>query len=841
MESGTITRKLGSVFDELSDAFGPMYVKGDFQRKVARLMKAKTERQQILAELYTMFDECGIPYEQNRGNSYYQKLVEELTLPRFNDVEDRILRELCSRYTAYQSPEQYMERIVSRLEEAGDHKPGDTLRLRILRRFIRCGNYLSDMTEVRTGKNGKQTLIRKAGGRTEIEGYVAEKTGKKPDVDTVLENLDDGVFDRLDQAMAKARRSGEEKIAAAMDAFRALCAQRWDLTVTAGQTAILMDSQKMKRVESDLRQQSADAALRQFARSWLTAAEQADAGELKGKLTAVAEAKKALRGKKGVKVSAAVTAERQETAQKALDDLTAYASEQMGLELTGAQTELLLSRRRWNAVTASLIQPEESLAQKWESMLSAVTDAEPEETAALLEHWCGLWNDPARQDARKALQKAMDAIRKARDYAHEIRQSATALDGSVGLLRLVDDLAGGMFREGGVTRRNLYLFAMVYNMPFYTGAEGTIRRETDMEKNLFQDYYCNNLMRYLSVSFREKLSETELDPAGMGINYKNFAEMCYIYYIAQPDLTPVEKIEKSTRMIQRLRESQRFAARSANADLGTQVFRGRVVSTQGVRDLFVEDLLSRSEADFEQFLRDNYDCNTQRGYSMGVLDLETEQNTAFENYQELLEKLKERLRMGGVEAGQELESCGYGLYFYDVGAYQKGSFEDGADEGQRESFRELLEEYNLRRGTDRKKGKESLAERLGVEEQQLGDFMELLRGVNRLLGRTVSESVSYQSVAEEQRERSGQVIRALSVPNARRMTRASMIVAYYYYYNALRERSRQEGLGSFRRFYQDFTEDLDLYLMDSNYLPMSSKNIFDVLVAFSAYAYYNVG
>ena len=87
MQCGTITRKLNSVFDELSDAFGPMYTLSDFKKKVARLMTAKSERQQILGELYEMFDDCGVEYEINQGNSYYQKLVEELKLPHFTDVE----------------------------------------------------------------------------------------------------------------------------------------------------------------------------------------------------------------------------------------------------------------------------------------------------------------------------------------------------------------------------------------------------------------------------------------------------------------------------------------------------------------------------------------------------------------------------------------------------------------------------------------------------------------------------------------------------------------------------------------------------------------------------------
>lgn len=842
MEHGTITRKLSSVFEELTDAFGPMYIKSDFEKQIAKLLKAKTERQGVLAQLYDMFDRSGVAYEMNKGNSYYQKLVQQMKLPHLTELEDRILRELYDRYTAWQSPEAYLERIVSKLEEPEDHRPGDTLRLRILRRFIRKGNYLADMTEVKAGKNGKQTLIRKCGGQKEIEDYITQKTGiKKPDVAAVLEHLDDGVFSRLEQAQERAKQSGEEKIAAAVAGFRELCREYWELEVTAGQTALLMDSQKMKRVETELNRRASEEMLNAFVRAWLAADGDA-AKDLTEKLDELQTARKTARGKKGVAVGADVTAHRAKALEDAQRALEIAAAEHLGLELTPERLELLMSKRRFGAMAEAIAagEGEQPLTEKWENMLSEIPDAGPEETVALLVRWCGLWNSPENAGIRKTLQKAMDSVRKAREYAHEIRQTATALDGSVGLLRLVDDLAGGMFREGGVTRRSLYLFAMVYDMPFYTGAEGTIPTETDLEKNLFRDYYRNNLMRYLSEEFREKLSETELDPAGMGINYKNFAEMCYLYYIARRDLTAPQRIEGATRMIQRLRESQKGAPRGANADLGTQVFRGRVVAgDEG--GLFVEDLLCRPPEVFEDFLRENYDCNIQRGYTMGVLDLETEQNTAFRLYQEILELLKEELRDAGAEPGRELEGCGYGLCFADSGAYGKQRFEAGANETQLESFHSLLEEYNSRNDARRLGGNRTLAERLGVSEAEAAPFRELLMGVNRLLGRVVTEEVSYQSTAEERTEQSAHVIRALSVTSPRRMTRASMITAYYYYYNAMRERNRQQEIKSFRSFYEDFTWDLDYYLTESGYLPMSSKNLFDVLVAFSAYTYYNIG
>lgn len=834
MENGTITRAMAAVFDGLGEEFGAMYVAGDFRRKVAQLQTAKSERRQILGELYTMFDECGIPYEQNQGNSYYQKLVDTVELPHFTDVEDRILWALYQRHREFLSPSQYMERIVNRLENPKDGWRNDTLRLRILKQFIKYGNYLSDMTELRTGKNGKVTEVPKAGGRAAIEAYVRQKTGLEPDVETVLANLDDGVFDRLEETIANARKLSEQKISAAVNAFVTVGSLKCGKNLTPGQTAVLLDGQKMKRMEADLRRSRQEQQMRQFAAVWQAAVSaEPHSGAIAALLDSIAQKKKAQRGKKTITVSPALAAKRQSDLEKARQALVDYAKAELGLELTEEQMTLILSPRKWKTMEEQLAAApgEPDLAQQWDSILSSVEDAPRADTLEMLLRWI---DRQLQQDA--GIAAAMENVRKARDYAHEIRQTATAMDGPVGLLRMVDDLARGMFREGGTTRRSLYLFAMVYNMTFYTGARDAIRRDTDVEKNLFRDYYSNSMMRYLSESFREKRSETELDPPGQGINYKNFAEMCYLYYISQPDLTAAEKIQKSTRMIQRLRESQRGAARTAQADLGTAYFRGRVLRTQGVKHLFIEDLFAQSEQEFEAFLSQNYDCNTQRGYAMGVLDLETEQNTAFENYQEILERLKEILRESGVEPGEELEVCNYGLCFADVGAYKKDRFADGgADEGQLESFRTLLEEFQRRHGAGRDRDARQ------ADQAQYESFMELLLGVNRLLGRTVSERVSYQSVAEERTEQSHHVIKALSVTSPRRMTRSSMIVAYYYYYNALREEKRTEELRSFRAFYQDFTEELDDYLVDSNYLPMSSKNIFDVLVAFSAFAYYSIG
>ena len=81
-------------------------------------------------------------------------------------------------------------------------------------------------------------------------------------------------------------------------------------------------------------------------------------------------------------------------------------------------------------------------------------------------------------------------------------------DGTYGLIKLADDLALGKFRTGGSTKKGLYLFAMVYNMTYYPGETKNSKNirmfnyDSDIEKNLFRDYYCNNLIRFITKSYK---------------------------------------------------------------------------------------------------------------------------------------------------------------------------------------------------------------------------------------------------------------------------------------------------------------------------------------------------
>lgn len=377
-------------------------------------------------------------------------------------------------------------------------------------------------------------------------------------------------------------------------------------------------------------------------------------------------------------------------------------------------------------------------------------------------------------------------------------------EGKFGLLKLCDDLANGKFRTGGATKKGLYLFAFVFNMTYYAGEKEFDKSlyDTDIELNLFSDYYMNNLMRFISAAYNGKLCEYELDPSGQGINYKNFAEMVYIYYLSSP-YSIESKIKKSSEMIDRIVKSEEQGASSKFIDSKTIHYKSLFYKNE---EVFSDDLLKMPEDVFEQYLIENFlhntlvtDEKTGKVHNIGPMQLEAEQNTAFSVYKQLLDDM--------LYEGIKLENCNYGLWFVDVAELKM----NGIDR--------IVKKYNI------------------INHEDFEEFINLLLGVNSFLGYTVNEKESSQNTDQEYSKISKIKTKALYVTDAANISRTSLIVAYYYYYNAVNLDS--DTINRFRDYFLDFKQGVDELLYEAGYQPFSGKNIFDVLVAFSSYAYLN--
>ena len=148
MKAGKITQRLDGVLNELEAEFKnlevPLLSRQDFLRLIEELrdIGSSSRAPSLLAELFRMFDAFGLSYEKGKPVEYYAKLVEAAELPEAGDLEARIFRALYEKFDKYPLPQEYMLRVVDKFSSVANVWRGDTLRLRILKQFIKYGDYL---------------------------------------------------------------------------------------------------------------------------------------------------------------------------------------------------------------------------------------------------------------------------------------------------------------------------------------------------------------------------------------------------------------------------------------------------------------------------------------------------------------------------------------------------------------------------------------------------------------------------------------------------------------------------------------------------------------------------
>lgn len=195
MKRGTISRKASFAVNQLGKSFRSLYTKSDFKYQIKKLWDARnnSSRPAVLGELFYMFDQYGITYLQGMNNEYYAKIVKTEQFLSFEEIRERVISELFQMYTSYLSPPEYMYRLVDRFSFAEDEWEQDTVRVRILKQFIKYGNYLADAGY---------------GGKTVIQEYVGKKLWKRPTEEDVLSCTDDALFRVLETASRPQKKPG---------------------------------------------------------------------------------------------------------------------------------------------------------------------------------------------------------------------------------------------------------------------------------------------------------------------------------------------------------------------------------------------------------------------------------------------------------------------------------------------------------------------------------------------------------------------------------------------------------------------------------------------------------
>lgn len=191
-----------------------------------------------------------------------------------------------------------------------------------------------------------------------------------------------------------------------------------------------------------------------------------------------------------------------------------------------------------------------------------------------------------------------------------------------------NNLAKGRFGKSKAIKKPLYYFAFAFNMKYYSSTvQEDYDKQKDIKKRLFEDYYSDNLISFLSA---ESSKNMEAEPSGYSINYKNFAEVIYLYYLNKEGLTPAEKLSHAENVIDKIKKLERGKGRNHKADLFTEDYSKKVN----------DEVFRLEEGELENYITDNFYCDDNS--KLGALEISDEQRTAFREYKNLIDEIDKR-------------------------------------------------------------------------------------------------------------------------------------------------------------------------------------------------------
>lgn len=259
----------------------------------------------------------------------------------------------------------------------------------------------------------------------------------------------------------------------------------------------------------------------------------------------------------------------------------------------------------------ALIKLEQNIQCKYADIRKHVKYSDiPENTRAFLEEFIN--------DTEKAFKEVTKAKLKKDNSLGALYESKTLYNRKIGdrkttpnpILLLADDLANGRFKGAGVTREYLYRFAIVFGMTAPLPGKKA-DEERDLELRLFFDYCGSNSLFFTEPvndcqnaeeDSRKKSKKSDISNAsGEGINWKNFVEVVYLYYITREGLTRKERLSKAEKTINSLKK------KDVQRDIrfSTQYYRKEVISGK--------KFFSLPESELENFIQKHYDLHKYDG------------------------------------------------------------------------------------------------------------------------------------------------------------------------------------------------------------------------------------
>lgn len=453
------------------------------------------------------------------------------------------------------------------------------------------------------------------------------------------------------------------------------------------------------------------------------------------------------------------------------------------------------------------------------------------------------------------------------------------------LLDLCNDLATGNFRVNGKTRIYLYYFAFMFGMSVPLDGK-KIDDDRNIVKNLFHDYYNDNLIRLLTGDYADsaKLSSLENEPTGEGINYKSFVEVIYIYFLCHDEYgsSPGERIDKAEETIIKCSELAKKRGNSKKADGG--------LYTVIYLEKYINELLNLEVDRIAEYVWNNYTViSPQNPYSAKIM-VSAEENTASEIIDYITDRLEENFDINPFEGYHSSELTeeikedillNSDIYFdWKVKDLLKKRFSED------KKFIKLVDALDNR--VHIKKGRFNKAERqrmlvvlhilatqtekhTPISMRKIKDFaeesgvfsagMQLANAINtlknigfdiyktdsnnyylgdRVYGDELMDKLTglvskphYQT--DSNTEKLLAEVMSYRLKADKRITRSELIALHFNFY--ISSFGEDIEMDTFPDVFRDYSDRINPHLEDARYQPLSEKNIFDMYVVTELYFY----
>ena len=354
------------------------------------------------------------------------------------------------------------------------------------------------------------------------------------------------------------------------------------------------------------------------------------------------------------------------------------------------------------------------------------------------------------------------------------------------LLHICNDLSEGRFKKTyGEMKEILFYFAFAFNMTVhYDISNIDYNFDRDIAKQLFENFYNDNIVRYMQNYQNNGLYK---EPLGISIRYNNFVEIVYLYWLSKSndEYSQYQKLMNAIEMINSIVDKKMIAWKKVltlknkagkKYKAADAIAKYKGVPSDDIRRCFYNQepkkrLFMLPKDEFENAILKTYDLDDCYKYN-GPRSYEGFYNqmmlkTAENEYSKWLQELKAK---NDVNFGNETLETLPIINFFDKLYFEKNSV-DGQD-----------------------------SERL----------KKLINKINKRLVFFCNNDAQRKNV-----------------------TRTNLLFAYYLLF--ISKNIDDFNDETFADFYIKYTEELNEVLLKSSFPAVSSKNLIDMILLYSAF------